>query len=45
MLGYIYVKHRGKGRIASSFIPVIEEGAEEKSEETENEKPNGNNEE
>ena len=44
MLGYIYVKHRGKGRIASSFIPVIEEGAEE-SEETENEKPNGNNEE
>ena len=24
MLGYVYVKHRGKGRIASSFIPVIE---------------------
>ena len=25
MLGFIYVKHRGKGRIASSFIPVPED--------------------
>lgn len=28
MLGYIYVKYRGKGKIASSFIPVIEEATE-----------------
>jgi hypothetical protein len=28
MFGYFYVKHRGKGKIASSFIPVLEEQAE-----------------
>ena len=35
MLGFIYVKHRGKGRIASSFIPVPEDKKQCKKEEEE----------
>ncbi len=37
MLGFIYVKHRGKGRIASSFIPVPEDKKQDGKEEEEKE--------
>ena len=34
-IGYFYVKHRGKGRIAPNFIPVVEPSDKELSENTE----------
>ncbi len=40
MIGFVYVKKRGKGKIASSFIPVLNREETEKEQETEEEKDN-----
>lgn len=45
VIGYFYVKHRGKGKLASKFIPVLADDAKTQQKEEEGDAPEGEREE